>query len=209
MRVCTGVCACVSAPASWPRRRAKTAVALRKTGKNRERLARISARALSWAAAPARTCPNTTQRSASPAASAVARCDGGVPPRLEGRGIHRGAGKRVLTSVATSRSAGISEEMQSGVVGEESDGGAEQRKQGMSGVVVLGFPVSWRSTGELRVLAAVLRCSCGRPPIPLFFPPSPLSSGERAVWTGDQTPKVARIGSSRGLRQRPLIGKAR
>jgi hypothetical protein len=44
--------------------------------------------------------------------------------------------------------------MQSGVVGEESDGGAEQRKQGMSGVVVLGFPVSWRSTGELRVLAA-------------------------------------------------------
>jgi hypothetical protein len=41
---------------------------------------------------------------------AVARCERRVPPRLEGRGVHRGQGKLVLTLVATGRSAGVGEE---------------------------------------------------------------------------------------------------
>jgi hypothetical protein len=36
--------------------------------------------------------------------------NGGVPPRLEGRGIHRRAGKLVLTFVAMGHSASVSEE---------------------------------------------------------------------------------------------------
>jgi hypothetical protein len=52
--------------------------------------------------------------------------NGGVPPRLEGRGIHRGAGKLVLTLVATGHSVGVSEEERCVLVGvDEEDGGVQ------------------------------------------------------------------------------------
>jgi hypothetical protein len=198
MRVCTGVCACVSAPASWPRRRAKTAVALRQTGKNRERLARISARALSWAAAPARTCPNTTQRSASPAASAVARCDGGVPPRLEGRGIHRGAGKRVLTSVATSEVQALVKRCRAGssarkVTAARSRGSRGCRASWFLASQCPGGPRA--NSGSLRrccgVLVGDLRSLSSFPP-----PPSPPASGR--CGQGTKPPRWLGLGAPEG-----------
>jgi hypothetical protein len=48
----------------------------------------------------------------------------GVPPWLEGRGIHRGVGKHVLTLMATGCSAGVGEERRSVLVGVEGDDGA-------------------------------------------------------------------------------------
>jgi hypothetical protein len=69
----------------------------------------------------------------------VAQCKRHVPPRLEGRDIHKGAGKLVLTSVATGRSAGVFEEGRHVLVDEkEEDGGAvvrKQRKQARSATV--------------------------------------------------------------------------
>jgi hypothetical protein len=59
--------------------------------------------------------------------SAVA--DGGVPPQLEGGGIHRGVAKHSLTLVATGHNAGVGEERWSVLVGVEGDEGAVQRKQ--------------------------------------------------------------------------------
>jgi hypothetical protein len=59
--------------------------------------------------------------------SAVA--NGGVPPRLKGRGMYRGAGKLILTSVTMRRSAGVDEEGRCVLVGvDEEDGGAVARK---------------------------------------------------------------------------------
>jgi hypothetical protein len=46
------------------------------------------------------------------------------PPWLEGRGIHRGEGKLVLTLVATGRSAGVGEEEWCVLAGVEGDDGA-------------------------------------------------------------------------------------
>jgi hypothetical protein len=40
----------------------------------------------------------------------AAQCERRVPPWLEGRGVHRGQGKLILTLVATGRSAGVGEE---------------------------------------------------------------------------------------------------
>jgi hypothetical protein len=60
----------------------------------------------------------------------AAWCERRVPPGLECQGIHRGAGKLVLTPVATGRSAGIGEEGRRVLVGEEDeDGGVVARKQ--------------------------------------------------------------------------------
>jgi hypothetical protein len=57
------------------------------------------------AAAPARNShPSLARRPASPAA-ARRRGASGVPPRLDGRGIHKRGAAVVLTSVATGRSA--------------------------------------------------------------------------------------------------------
>jgi hypothetical protein len=68
-------------------------------------------RALVKAAAPARKASQPgSMAGITNGGGAVVRCERRVPPRLEGRGVHRWQGKLVLTSVATGRSAGVGEE---------------------------------------------------------------------------------------------------
>jgi hypothetical protein len=67
--------------------------------------------------------------------------NGAFPPWIEGRCIHRGVGKLVLTLVAMGRSAGVGEEgwrMLAGVG--EDDGGAVARKQGRLAMMGLAPP---------------------------------------------------------------------
>jgi hypothetical protein len=59
----------------------------------------------------------------------VAVANDGVPPRLEGRGIHRGEGKLVLTLVAMGRSVGVGEVERCMLAGVEGDDSTVQRKQ--------------------------------------------------------------------------------
>jgi NAD kinase len=55
--------------------------------------------------------------------------NGGVPPQLEGRGIHKVGGKLVLTLLATGHSAVVGEEERCVLAGVVGDDGALQRKQ--------------------------------------------------------------------------------
>jgi hypothetical protein len=52
----------------------------------------------------------------------------GIPLQLEGRGIHRGAGKLVLTLVATGHSAGVGEAERCVLVGVDEEDSGVQRK---------------------------------------------------------------------------------
>jgi hypothetical protein len=159
------------------------------------------ARALVKAAAPARKASQPGSVAGITSGGGVAaRCEHRVPPRLEGRGVHRGQGKLILTSVATCHSVGTGEEGWH-------DLSARRKK---TAVRRRGNRGSWRARRrQVRLLPTGYsdlrgrRRSLGRPPIP--FPLLLLLLRQRCGQRRISPPRRLGLGEPRGAAVRLLI----
>jgi hypothetical protein len=111
-----------------------------------------------------------------------------VPPRLEGRGVHKGREVVVLTLVATGRSAGVGEVRWRGSSAGRKTKVAAARRRGSRGS--RGSRRSRRRRVRLLPRAAPVFTSNGAP-TDGSSPPSPHSLLLRrvGVWTGEQLPR--------------------
>jgi hypothetical protein len=146
--------------------------------------------------------PSLARWLASPAAAA--RCEWRVPPRLEGRGVLRGAGKLVLTygegGEATGHSAGVGEGGRRGFSARRKKTAA-RRHRSRGSRRARRCRVRLLPTGGSGLRGE--RRSLRQPPIPPPpTPPSPpLFPSPAAVWTGeDSPPRRLGLGEPRRLR---------
>jgi hypothetical protein len=151
---------------------------------------------------PSSSIPSLARWLASPAAAA--RCEWRVPPRLEGRGVLRGAGKLVLTygegGEATGHSAGVGEGGRRGFSARRKKTAA-RRHRSRGSRRARRCRVRLLPTGGSGLRGE--RRSLRQPPIPPPpTPPSPpLFPSPAAVWTGeDSPPRRLGLGEPRRLR---------
>jgi hypothetical protein len=121
-----------------------------------------------------------------------------VPPRLEGRGVHKGREVVILTLVATGRSAGVDEvRWRSSSAGRKTKAAAARRRGSR------GSRCARRRRVRLLPRAASVFAADGAPTDgsnSSFSPPSlPFSSGGSVCGQGRDSPEAARVGCSPGV----------